>query len=313
MGRKSSNMVSKAMINAVTSIKDTKLYNGHWINEDTMTQLLQVDDTSTELPITSSCLRSTFSVRSKYKYVNDLTTANPLYIYKREKRKTIICYFYFSLDSNSIPPENPDWYSRSVHDLSCFTIQCSCRLNTHLESLDQQIETQNKRHDKTNRISSVSTPTEAMTNTVTHIGQTNNETQQETQQVSVSEKSNLLSEQIKQCNKWDSPEALSLFVTGTRRGIKQRDSRNKQDSPANHNVKNHVRMQIQLLVDAHLSPGGWKCVIDNEDKANLCTSDDIYILRLKSKYLATTLHLALQCYEYTNNFLAIVQKAIFQN
>jgi hypothetical protein len=310
MGRKSSDTVSNAVIDAIKGIRDTKLYNGHWINEDVMTQLLQVDDNSTQILITSSCLRNTFSVRSKYKYVNDLTTANPLCIYKREKRKTIdtqykrIYYFYFSIDSTSIPPEDTDWYSTSVNDLSCFSIRCSHRLNKHLQSLDQQIETQNKRH-KTNRMSSVSIPTEATTNTVTHIGQINNETQQETQQVSVNEKSNLLSEQIKQYNKWDSPEALSLFVTGTRRGMKQRD----KDRDI-HDVKNHVRMQIRLLQDAYLSPRGWKRIVDDEDKADLCTSNDIYMLRLKSKYLAMTLRLALQYYEHTDNFLTIIEKAI---
>jgi hypothetical protein len=314
MGRNPSNTADRAVLESLVHIKSTRLYNAHWISEDTILELMQLHSCNSDHIITSSCLRATFNVRSKYNYVNDLTNANPLCIYKREKRKIIdtkykqVCYFYFSSDVNSIPPMDPNWYSKSVHDLSSFTICHSCHLNIHLQSFDQRVETHNKRH-KTNRMSSVSTPTETTVNTVTNIGQICNETQQGDGQVSGSgNKSNSLSEQIRQHNKWDSPEALSLFVTGTRRGMKQRDKDKNKQIP--NDIKNHVRTQIWLLQDAHLSPEGWKYDVDDKDRSNLCTSNDIYTLRLKSKYLATTIRLALQFYEHTDNFLNIVQKAI---
>jgi hypothetical protein len=65
-----------------------------------------------------------------------------------------------------------------------------------------------------------------------------------------------------------------------------------------------------MLRAAYLSADGWRDIVDDTDVGNLCSQFDVFVIRLKAKYLAVTLTHALSHYEHTVNFLDICTAAI---
>jgi hypothetical protein len=121
------------------------------------------------------------------------------------------------------------------------------------------------------------------------------------------------SEKIAYETKWDSPEASALFLEGSAPKERKKKRKTRQDSQQQQasNVKKHVVHQIQLLRKAYLSPNGWKDIISDKDHSiELCTPHDVFVLRLKARYLAVTLTHALVMYESTTDFLDICRYAI---
>jgi hypothetical protein len=117
-----------------------------------------------------------------------------------------------------------------------------------------------------------------------------------------------LSQQLQNQTKWDSPEALSLFVHGTKatRWRFEKQTEQEKSTPTEIiDVKKHVMEQIQVLRDVFLTPHSWRQILDNKDCDDLCTPQDIFVLQVKAKYLAKTLSCALTLYPTTANFLDI--------
>jgi hypothetical protein len=127
------------------------------------------------------------------------------------------------------------------------------------------------------------------------------------------------SEKIMYKTKWDSPEASVLFIEGSAPKERKKKRRTRQDDQQQQqnqthqetNVKKHIICQILLLQKAYLSPNDWKDIISDKDHSiELCTPHDVFILRLKAKYLAVTLIHALVMYESMTDFLDICSHAI---
>jgi hypothetical protein len=119
------------------------------------------------------------------------------------------------------------------------------------------------------------------------------------------ERNILKSTQISKETKWHSPEAVSLFVSGPKRRLET-----KEKNMEAVDVKQHIHSQISILRAAYLSVDGWKNIVNDGDTANLCSAFDIFVIRLKARYLSTTLTQALSDYEDTKNFIEICAKAI---
>jgi hypothetical protein len=124
--------------------------------------------------------------------------------------------------------------------------------------------------------------------------------------------SQLLIAVIQNQTKWDSPEALSLFVCGTKAISQRFEKQVKQQTSTpteSIDVKKHVMGQIWVLRNAFVTPHSWRQLLADKDCDNLCTLQDIFVLQVKAKYLAKylakTLSCALTLYPTTANFLGI--------
>jgi hypothetical protein len=80
--------------------------------------------------------------------------------------------------------------------------------------------------------------------------------------------------------------------------------------PIELDVRKHIIAQIPILHKAYLTAEGWKNIIEDHDKENVCTPYEIFCLQKKAKYLSITLIHALKLYENTTNFLDICTAAI---
>jgi hypothetical protein len=120
------------------------------------------------------------------------------------------------------------------------------------------------------------------------------------------------SDEIRKQNKWHSPEALMLFVNSSKAPMRkgktsQTTDKSKQNTT---NVKRHIARQIRLLRNAYTTPNGWKYIVNDKDVNDICSPYDVFVLRLKARYLAVTLKVALTKYETTTDFLDICSIAI---
>jgi hypothetical protein len=295
----------KAIFKAVLALCNSSLYCGRWIKEEVILDLVQQHGDLDGCAIDVTLLRSTFG-RQPFTFVNHWDTPNDARIYRRHdyakdvnSKNNKYCkefYFYFTKESNSIPRNIVNWESKAITNLNQLTRRRSNRLSqcqgVEMDCLPVRKRLKRNTTETNYNHDNVQHPQ------VLHIDGTRDIHEYIPK-----------SKQIQKQTKWDSPEALSLFV----RGATGQKFGNKQDDMPpieNIDVKKHVQSQIQLLRKAYLTPQGWKNVVDDEDEDHLCTAYDIFILQTKCKYLAITLTHALSHYASTVNFLDICTHAI---
>ena len=75
-------------------------------------------------------------------------------------------------------------------------------------------------------------------------------------------------------------------------------------------VKRHIVTQIKKLQQANLYTEGWKRLLEDEDKSELCGEYDKLQLQNKATYLSMLYHLSLEMYNSTPEFGTIVNTAM---
>jgi hypothetical protein len=136
-----------------------------------------------------------------------------------------------------------------------------------------------------------------------HAVQTDQTGQQETQQAvpaaspqideqqQQQQQQNNHSQILTQQTKWDAPETFKYFLG------KRRYAEMKRDKALHTvNIKGHLEMQIKKFRKAYLTFDGWRDIVDDKDPYNLCSHYEIFVFRMKARYLAVTLSLMLKHY-----------------
>jgi hypothetical protein len=197
--------------------------------------------------------------------------------------------YYFTKLLNSVPPKKINWMRNAMTFPVCRSWRLQHLPTTLYEVTSLSASLSSTRSKTTHCIDVPTTP--AKRQCVSVVSSENN----------VRKSSDILKQ-----TKWNSPEAVSFFVTGpkTKLGKTNKTYEDAMD------VQKHIHSQISILRTTYLSADGCKAIIDNEDIENLCTSFDIFVIQLKARYLSVTLTQVLIDNEDTANFLDICATAI---
>jgi hypothetical protein len=84
---------------------------------------------------------------------------------------------------------------------------------------------------------------------------------------------------------FDSPEANVLF------GRMNHEETTTEDEVS---VRTMIRQRIDKLTEAFSLPDGWKCVLEDRDSTQTCSSFQIYSIQIRCRYLAIALRIALK-------------------
>jgi hypothetical protein len=362
---------------ALVALRSTFLYNGRWIREDILVQLVERHSDVCQLQsLDIHQLRGIVNrARHSHFFIDVLQSPNNLGVFRKNEKTLVtegrkrkskrVYYYFFTKHLSGIPPANTlnsNIITRLPRRVSCSSIHrrhsprrtlfvpgthpsppCSSppllRRSSRIHPNPKQTNgnvfapslcspelndsTRSTTYENTTTIPNTkqatptdiqdhpsSTPSTIPTTVTIRLGDSVETITNKSDEL-LSDK---LSDKIKDQSKWHSPEALSLFVRGTNTTVHQKRKKRK-DKQIEYNtnkidVKKHVVNQIQILRKAYLTLNGWRCIIDDCDTDDVCTAFDIFTIRLKAKYLAVTLSLALSLYETTKNFLDICQTAI---
>ena len=118
--------------------------------------------------------------------------------------------------------------------------------------------------------------------------------------------------------KMDQPVALYLFFGRERakKIIAEETAKNKNESSTfvkikyGTIVKRHIIAQIKKLQQANLYMDGWKKLLEDEDKSEMCGEYERLQLRNKATYLSMLYHLSLEMYNSTPDFGTVVTTAM---
>jgi hypothetical protein len=292
----------RVILDLVLGLKATGLYYGRWIKGDVLVQLIEKHSSISHYSQMSFSTSVFNNALGRLPFVDTICTPNELGIFRKCVRRRVknvetdkmqfkkFYYFYIVRQINSIPPNIVSLEDNAVDTIQYFyphlhpnTTRLHPRPNTNITPFSTnsiQPVTKRQRVDNSKYIPK--------------------------------------SEKIKAETKWDSPEALALFLEESaprekkrKRRTRQNNNQTQQDQvPPKIDVKKHVAYQIQLLRRAHMSPNGWKSIISDTEADDLCTPHDVFNLRLKARYLAATLSHALVLYESTADFLDICKRGI---
>jgi hypothetical protein len=300
---------AKSVLKALNLVKCCGKWYGQWIHEDVLLQLMCIhaQDCVDVKNITTFRLNLAFGCKSSFSFVNDLRSPNYACVYRNSSRNRIynnkcnkiqykkVHYYFFTKQKNNLPRMSSNWCSNALVQLPTTTKpRRSSRLANRPPSPSetQVMEKQRSTHQNSNIICS-----EDQNETVEYVPVEN-------------EKAKLILKQ----SRWDSPEALSLFVHGTKatrlKKRKRNSNRNESDKNSDIDVKEHVRNQVFLLRKAYLTSEGWRSIVDDNDVGNQCSEYDVFMLQTKAKYLAVTLTQALSQYEQGATLFSICTSAI---
>jgi hypothetical protein len=275
----------------VAVVRATGKYYNRWISENVLLKLIH--EISTDYNYGLETLRRAYGHPALFD-VNMLQCTNNFGVYKRSYRvngKKVAYFYYFTKSKVAIPQSTVNWHSKSIISM--------CQLKRR-QSKRLQSQSQVQYHRNT-------TDTHDYIPNDTQTVDESNQDIYECPIVNDSKKSTNIKEQTK----WDSPEALSLFVQGTK-ASRQRFGEKKGQNESNErvDVKKHVISQVDALRRAYLTPKGWRNILDDKDEKDLCSSYDIFSIQVKCKYLAATLSKALIHYDTTLTFNEICASAI---
>jgi hypothetical protein len=284
---------TKSILKALNVVKHTGKFNGKWIREDVLVELINIYTNVDSINIHK--LNLTFG-STVFSYVNDLRSPNHACVYRNSTRtryynnecNKIQCkrvyYYFFTKHKNSIPNLSSNWCNNALVRIPDEPRRSS-RLANKAPSESPVMKKKRVTHPNT---------------------QDTNSTMGECLHVP----ENLKAKVILGESRWDSPEALSLFVQGTNRaGSKKRKKRNSDES-SEINVKQHISNQIRLLRRAYLTADGWRSIVDDKDEADVCSKHDIFMLQIKAKYLSVALTQVLSQYELGAALISICSDAI---
>ena len=116
----------------------------------------------------------------------------------------------------------------------------------------------------------------------------------------------------------DQPVALYLFFCRLRakKIIAEETVKTKNENPNFFKIKygsivrNHIVTQIKRLQQANLYTDGWKKLLEDEDKSDLCGEYEKVQLQNKAAYLSMLYHLSLEMYNIITNFGTIITTAM---
>jgi hypothetical protein len=301
MAKKNSPVYIK-VLQSMLMLRATGYFYGRWIKADVIVKLLQnpshVITNFDVASFTEAKLKNSLS-RSTAMCIDVLCTPNEFGMYRKIHylNGRGVCLYYFTLSKSGIPPVLFNW-SNVITSPTFFKQQQQQQDKTLTDTDAVTIIQNNNKHVE---------PVKVNQTTNKHLNTT-----PDTKRQKVNESNGYvshypkLSDKIANESKWYSPEALSLFVKGPK--VTRQKRQVKQYN--NIDVKRHVMSQVKTLRNAYLTYDGWREVITDGDSDDTCTPFDIFVIRMKSRYLSTALTCALGCYHCTDSFLDICSAAI---
>jgi hypothetical protein len=119
---------------AILQLRQSKLYKGHWINQDVLIQLTPKHRNVIKITLDEHRLNTAFSAKSRLSFFTILSMPNDLGIFRKQKRYSMReggkhkfkrdWYFYFTSKKNSIPPIFTNWQTKAV---TCINQLCPRR------------------------------------------------------------------------------------------------------------------------------------------------------------------------------------------
>ena len=125
------------------------------------------------------------------------------------------------------------------------------------------------------------------------------------------------SSKILKMSKLDLPESLCFFMGRERaneiKAKKEQHLTSKADKKSifyGEIIRDHIEIQIKKLKSAHLTSEGWKTLVYYQDSIDMCTSRDIFNLRMKALYLSKLYKYSLQYYNSVTSYKDIASLVI---
>jgi hypothetical protein len=265
----------KIIIHCLKEISKLPIYTKRWLSDTAITTALLSYANNELLPthikekmsfiLLNKCLN-----KCKFPSLFDLCTPNMYGIFKRVYRKKSLnryvhCY-YLCENKSCIPVFDTLWYDHVVFDVN--KILSSQR---HTRSMRRTLQTAGviERRDEEC--------------TTTNIEERTDDSQRDDE----------IEKALKSQTKWDSPEAMHLFLPAFPTSSLNDDNTNQQIL-----IKQQLRKALKRLVQGWQHCNGWRGVVDgDEDRKDKVTEKMIFKIRVKCKFLSVALNQIIQSYD----------------